>query len=151
MNESIRSGISGTAANDEAFVRRNTKYPFLIVRIFAAWYQRETIAVRVGPPAVEFVNRSCFIRHPAPFESDGTVSPACRELLLAGVLDAVRRGPFRMCVVWGPGICSYVETDGVFDSTVPPSGGVLPVELEFKPRGYEPDDPVADGPNPEST
>jgi hypothetical protein len=48
-------------------------YPYLVVRIFAAVYQREGIEIRVCPPAVEIVNRRCTVQHPEPFAAEGTV------------------------------------------------------------------------------
>jgi len=115
-------------------------------RTKTAIYQRERIAFRIGPPVVEFVNRRCSVQHPAPLETDGSVSLACRALLLFGVQDAVRRLPFRMCVVWAAKSCTYVEVDSMSDSDQPPSGGALPVELEFKPQHFEPTQPLPDGP-----
>jgi len=125
-------------------VASKPRYPYLVVRIFVAFYQRERIDIRVGPPAVEFVNRRCFVQHPAPVEDDGTVSAACRAVLIEGVQAAVRRLPFRMCVVWSERDCTYVETDAIFESAQPPCGGVQPVELDFQQQRYEPGDPVPD-------
>lgn len=140
MSEQVRCDLLGTVANDGIFNLSDRTYPYLIVRIFTAIYQRERIAFCIGPPVVEIVNRSCFVQHPAPFAADGTVSPACRALLLAGVQDAVRRLPFRMCVVWAAQACTYVETDSMFDSDQPASGGSQPIELQFKPQHFEPDE-----------
>jgi hypothetical protein len=36
---------------------RNEDFPYLVVRVFAALYQRERIRFAVGEPAVEIVNR----------------------------------------------------------------------------------------------
>jgi len=135
---------------DDAEVASSATYPYLVIRIFYAIYERERIRIRVGPPAVEFVNRRCFVQHPMPFAADGTVSPACRELLILGVQAAVRRLRFRMCIVWAESSCSYVETDRINESREPPSGGSAPgsapFELEFKPQRYEPAEASSDDP-----
>jgi len=118
--------------------RSHTNYPYLIIRVFAAIYQREYIEFRVGPPAVRIANRHCSVQHPAPFEITGKVSSACRALLIAGVQDAVRRLPFRMCLIWGEASCTYVETDSTDGSAYPPSGGCQMGELDFKAQHYPP-------------
>jgi len=125
-------------------------YPYLIVRVFAALYQPERIRIRVGMPAVDIVHGRCCVQHPSPFEPDGSISPACRLLLVAGVQDAVKRGPFRMSIVWAPRSCTFVETDGTHDSANPPSGGHQGLVLEFKAFHFSPDvrmarDPGFDG------
>jgi hypothetical protein len=132
------------AAIDDADVASTATYPYLIVRIFTAIYQRERIRIRVGSPAVEFVNRRCFVQHPVPFAVDGTLNSACRELLILGVQAAVRRLGFRMCIVWAESSCTYVETDRINESAEPLSGGSVPVELKFKPQHYEPIEPRGD-------
>lgn len=123
---------------DDVDIASAAQYPYLVVRIFTAIYQREHVRIRVGPPAVEFVNRRCFVQHPVPYAADGTLNPACRELLILGMQTAVRRLGFRMCIVWANSSCTYVETDRINESGEPPSGGSVPVELEFKPQLYRP-------------
>ena len=113
-------------------------YPYLVVRVFVAFYQREHIDFRVGSPAVHVAYRRSFVQHPAPFDANGIVSPACRALLIAGVQGAVRQLPFRMCIVWGANSCTYVEKDSIDESAHPPSGGSLPVALEFKAQHFKP-------------
>ena len=119
-------------------VDSHLRYPYLIIRVFAAFYQLEHIAIRFGPPAVDIANRHCFVQHPVPFKAKGILSSACRALLIAGVQDAVRRLPFRMCIVWAAESCTYVEPDSIDGSTHPPSGGFQPLELDFKAQHYRP-------------
>jgi hypothetical protein len=134
-NQNLRQADSST---------NTVTYPHLVVRIFAAVYQREGIEIRVGPPAVEIVNRRCAVQHPEPFAADGTISAACRALLIQGVQSAVRQLRFRICIVWAETRCTYVETDSTHEGTEPPSGGVLPGELAFMPQRYEPVQTLSD-------
>jgi hypothetical protein len=128
-----------TAANDD-LIGNAREYPYLVVRIFAAVYQREKIWVFKGPPAVDIVARRCFVQHLAPLLSDGTLSPDCRRLLVAGVEAAVRQlRSLRMCIVWAPTSCTYVQADSTFDSAEPPSGGDQGVYLQFAPQHYKPE------------
>lgn len=119
-------------------------YPHLVVRIYSAVYQREDIAIREGPPQVHIGYRSSSVQCPEPFMPDGQLSPSCRDLLIAGVVEAVPRLRFRMCLVWGPKQSTYVELDGTtFDSAGAPSGGLgsggvggraMPVEVQYDKR-----------------
>ena len=114
------------------------RYPHLIVRIMATVYQHQSIQIRVGTPKVEVVNGHCAVQHPAPFAADGTVGTACRALLIAGVQTAVRAVGLRMCIVWAPKDCTYVEANSIHEFAEPPSGGVRTVNFEFQPQRYEP-------------
>ena len=113
-------------------------YPYLIVRVFAAFYQREAVQVRVGSPEVEVARGRCAVQHPMPLAVDGTMGESCRTLLIQGVQAAVRQLRFQICIVWEETRCTYVEADSIREHTEPPSGGVPPSELEFKPQHYEP-------------
>lgn len=123
---------------------RAGRFPYLVIRFMAAVYQREDFAIHVGSERIHIGHRDSFIHHPRPFEDDGTVSPECRQALIAAVLAAVRKYRFRMCIVWAPGKCTFVEADGsANDSTDPPSGGIgtggvggapLPSDIEFDRR-----------------
>lgn len=116
-------------------------YPYLVVRMMAAVYQREQIEIRIGEPLVHVGYRSSFVSHPAPFDATNQFSAACRQLLIVGVLDAVRRTRFRICIVWASEECTFVERDGsVLEHDAPPSGGFgsggvggipLPTEIDF--------------------
>jgi len=99
----------------------------------SAVYQAEKIEVSHGKACAAVRFKMSFLRHPSPFKSDGQISDEARDLLLAEVLAAVRKTRFRMCVVWGPAWCSFVEADGSIRSSFePPSGGFpLPAPIEF--------------------
>ena len=108
-----------------------TQYPFLVVRIFSAFYQREQIEIRQGDPAVKIGAGKCYVQHPEPRLLNNDISDGCRTLLLAGVATAVNTTGFRMCIKWGEDTCSYVEHDGVInESSKSPSGGIaMPYKL----------------------
>lgn len=114
-------------------------YPRLVVRIFPAFYQRESIDIRVGPASVDVANRRCRVQHPTPRATDGSITAECRALLIAGVQAAVRRSNLRMCILWTPASCTYVEADTVIDAQEAPGGGEVPVNLQFEPQRYDPE------------
>ena len=109
------------------------RYPFIVVRLMSTVYQPEKVEVSHGEASSGVGFKTSFLRHPSPFKSDGQISDEARDLLLAAVLAAVRKTGFRMCVVWGPAWCSFVEADGSIKSSFdPPSGGVrLPFQITF--------------------
>lgn len=119
-------------ANDVELARTAT-YPHLIVRIYCAVYQRENIDVRIGAPAVGIkAGGRSYVQYPEPLNPNGTLSLACREMLIIGVQAAVRRLKFRMCLVWAPGISTYIEADSIINATGHPSGGwSLPSPIQF--------------------
>ncbi len=102
----------------------------------SAVYQPEKVEVSHGEASAGVGFKTSFLRHLSPFKSDGQISDEARDLLLAEVLAAVRKTRFRMCVVWGPAWCSFVEADGSIKSSFdPPSGGVhLPFQITFDER-----------------
>ena len=112
------------------------KYPYLIIRLMPAVYQRHQITVYRGEPLVKISHDKNFVRHPEPITDDGAITPDCRTFILNAILEVVKRGPFRMAVVWGQKEVSYVERDGsINESTEPPSGGVpLPNKIAFDQR-----------------
>lgn len=122
-------------------------YPYLVVRFMNAVYQREEIAIHKGPANMRVGFRDSFVHHPEPFDSDGSISPDCKRLMVAGTLEAIRRTGFRMCLVWTAHSCTFVEKDGsANDSDGPPSGGFgsggvggipLPRNLELEVRKNE--------------
>ena len=111
-------------------------YPYLVIRIYSAVYQRESIDIRQGDPSVHIGPRCTYVQHPSPWYPESELSLGARQLLLQGVSEAVTRLGFRMCVVWGKESCSFVERNGIInESTEPPSGGVaLPVKIAFDRR-----------------
>ena len=117
-------------------VNEDGKYPYLIIRLMPAVYQRHQINVFRGEPLVEIGHSKNLVQHPEPITDDGVITPGCRTLILDAVLEAVTRTKFRMAVVWGEKEASYVEPDGsINESTEPPSGGVpLPNKIAFDQR-----------------
>jgi hypothetical protein len=113
-----------------------TQYPYLVVRIFSAAYQRERIDIRQGKLAVQIGAGKCYVQHPEPRLINNDISEGCRALLLAGVSAAVNKTNFRMCIKWGEASCSFVECDGVInESSESPSGGIdMPSKLAFDQR-----------------
>ena len=103
----------------------NSSYPYLVVHLMSAIYQREGIAVRSGEPAAHIGHQDCFVHHPVPFSKDGSISQGCKEVLVAAGLDAVRRAQFRMCIVWAADSCTFLERDGSFLERAEPPSGVL--------------------------
>lgn len=109
------------------------RYPFIVVRLAGGVYQAEKVEVRRGALAVKVGHRKSFLCHPAPLRPDHQLCDEAKTLLLNEVLVAVRRTGFRMCVVWGPAWCTFVEPDGALNNSFdPPSGGFpLPAPLQF--------------------
>lgn len=105
----------------------DVSYPFIVIRLMNAVYQAETIRVRKGRASVSIRVGTSFLRHPEPLKADGQVSDEAKAMLNEAVLAAVRGTGFRMCLVWGPAWCSFVEPDGsIRNSFEPPSGGFSP-------------------------
>lgn len=101
-----------------------SRYPFVVVRLMSAMYQREDIAVHSGAPAAHIGHRDSYVHHPTPFSDDGSISEGCRAVLIAACLGAVKRTRLRMCIVWNAGSCTFLELDGsVRDSVDAPKGG----------------------------
>jgi len=122
-----------TQIPSEQLSNSTAEYPYLVVRIMNAVYQRERIDIRQGEPAVLIGAGKCYVQHPEPRTVGNEISEGCRALLLAAVSTSVDKTKFRMSVVWGKSSTSYVERDGVInESSVIPSGGVeLPNKLGF--------------------
>ena len=120
------------------------RFPYIVVHLMPTVYQREEIALRIGPPEARIGHRNSFIQHPSPYARNGAIGPECRQLLVAATLEAVQRTRFRMCVVWAPDDCTFVERDGsTKESDDPPSGGFgtggvggqpLPSDIQFDRR-----------------
>jgi hypothetical protein len=126
-------------------VERQTVYPYLVVRLMAAAYQREKISVRIGPQRAHIGFGDSHVHHPSPFETDGNLSAGCRTVLVLAALEATRRTRHRMCIVWSDNRCTFVELDGShLESTELPVAGFstqgvdgtsLPAGIEFDRRG----------------
>ncbi len=120
-------------------IGENREFPYIVVRVFTALYQREDIRLLVGPQAVSICAGRCYLQHPEPLLSNGTISPDCRRLLVEGVEAAVRNlKNLRMCIVWAPQSCTYVDVDRTSESASPPSGGDQGVRLQFAPQHHKP-------------
>lgn len=108
-------------------------YPILVIRLMHGVYQGEKVRVRRGPPSVSLKVSKSLLQHPKAFKANGQISQEARDLLVKAVLAAVRQTGFRICIVWGPAWCSFVEPDGsIKRSFEPPSGGFRlrsPVDL----------------------
>ena len=108
------------------------QYPYLVVRIHSAVYQREEIQLLTGEPAAHIWCKSSFARHPELSQDSREFPLQARTLLLNTVLEAVRQRRFRMCVVWAKGESTFVEADGSFNaSNDPPSGGLTMPSVAF--------------------
>lgn len=100
-----------------------TYYPHFIMRVSNV-AQRSPIEVRYGTPSVDICSDTPrygreYVQHPEPFDADGSLSMACRTLLIAAVQGAARRSEFQMqrCLVWSPTSCSYIEADGSINNS----------------------------------
>lgn len=107
-------------------------YPHLVTQVGIRIFQRTCIDVRIGPPeaCIWHPIHGNFVQHPKPFDADATLNMDCRTLLLVGVQDALKGSEFRMCVVWSPTSCSYVEVDGSIFETA--CGVALPARIAFE-------------------
>lgn len=111
---------------DTEGIEHNPRFPYLVIRWMAAVYGRKDFIFVVGDHKFSMNQRSIEVTHPAPFDHTEQIAADCKSLILKGVLEAVKTSRFRMCVVWGPKSCTYVESDGNFNhSSEPPSGGVV--------------------------
>ena len=90
-----------------------------------AVYQAEKIRVQWGPASALIAPHKSLLQHPEPVKPDGQINDEAKAMLIEAVLAAVRRTRFRMCLVWGPAWCSFIEPDGsIKNSFEPPSGGL---------------------------
>lgn len=116
-------------------------YPYLVIRLCPAVYQREEITISEGVPSARVAWRNTQLSHPAPYNSYGQITESAKAALIEGVLAAVRRTNFRMCIVWSKEACTFVERYGRIEhKDEPPSGGYgsggvggqpLPFEIAF--------------------
>ena len=108
-------------------------FPFIVIRLGAAVYQAEQVFLRRGPAHVSLAVDRSILQHPDPYNADGQISSKAKDLLIQAVQVAMRRTGFRMCLVWGPVWCSFVEPDGAINNSFdPPSGGyALVMDLDL--------------------
>ena len=128
----------GIDPEPEHFVRGDKGFPYLVVRIMAAVYQREAIAVHSGPAEGQVKHRGSFLSHPGVSEDGRTINNAARTYFETVVLEVVQRTGYRMCIVWAKDDCSFVERDGSIDRNLEaPSGGIwLRADLRSAGENY---------------
>ena len=99
-------------------------YPYVVIRIFSAFYQN--CEIHFDPDAVSVVCDQEELRWVIPAND---LDP--RQAALAAVRDQVDATGYRMCAVFGPEDCIYVEPDGRdVVSFKPPSGGISAAQLD---------------------
>lgn len=136
----VDCSVTDNCSESEAFSETlcpSHQEPHIVVRLMAAVYQREPIRIMQGPHArARIAPGHCFVVHPNPLDTRGSLTEECRGFLIEAVRNAVTTTRFRMCLVWAPTSCSFVEPDGsVRDSSEPPSGGFpLPFRIAFDDR-----------------
>lgn len=119
------SVVTDIPLKDSVSVDLGRSYPFLVVRLMSAVYQREHVTICQGPPIAHVGYHDTFVHHPFPYAADGSISRDCMRLMAEATLEAVQRTKFRMCLVWSKTHCTYVERDGTIrESHEPPSGGL---------------------------
>lgn len=109
-------------------------YPHLVMRASNV-VQRSSIDVRYGNPSVDIYDGTpdhdeTYVQHPKPFDADGTLSMACRTLLIAA--EQVRFRPdvrVEKCLVWSPTSCTYVGADDLINVS---AGVALPALVAFE-------------------
>jgi hypothetical protein len=99
-------------------------YPYVVVRIFSALYEKYEI--HFDPSAVLFV-----LDHDEQRWIIPTTDLDPRQAAIAAVRDQVTATGHRMCAVFGPKDCIYIEPDGSNVVSVrPPSGGLSSAQLD---------------------
>ena len=98
------------------------EFPYLIVRIMCGMWQREDIAIAAGEPEVYIGYFRSRVHCLNPLDDDGELTPACRQLLLDGTIEAATRLGFLMCLVWDAEHCTYCKREGgSYDADQPPA------------------------------
>lgn len=116
-------------------------YPYLVVRLMAAVYQREALAVKQGNPYAMVKHWGSYLSHPGVSADGKTIDTAAREYFEAAVLQMVQRTGFRMSIVWAKDECSFMEKDGSIERKLaPPSGGINAVIDYTRPPVSQLDD-----------
>ncbi len=103
----------------------SNNFPYLIIRIFCAVYQKVPIKMRTGPKKFSVQLKTCFIQTPNPYKTCGSLSDECKQVLFEAIQDAAKQMQFRMCIVWAKDDCLYLEPEGILiNSKEIPSGGL---------------------------
>jgi hypothetical protein len=80
------------------------------------------VVVETGHPHATIDPQAC-VRHPRPFDCNGSLTAEARELLVAAASTpgAMAKPPCLLCLVWGPHDCTFVDRDrGRVESDQPP-------------------------------
>src|SRR3712207_4987136 len=95
-------------------------YPYVVIRWVAAVYGRRPVSFASPLPGAEG-----YFLSPGYLDSAGMITEEGRTELERLVLADVKDTRLRMCVVYGPKDCVFIEPDGSLKtSESPPSGGV---------------------------
>jgi hypothetical protein len=126
---------AGTAPNADACARGEQGFPYIVIRLAAAVYQCERLAISRGTPSVRIAPKNSQLSHPGVDEASRSLNDDARRFLEVAVLGAVQRNGTRMSVVYSADECVYLERDSsVNRSSEPPSGGIS-FSLDFsRPR-----------------
>lgn len=106
--------------------RKGEAFPYLVIRLMAAVYQREAVAVHLGPARAMIKHKGSRLSHPGIAGDVKAISNASKAYFEAALVREVRRTKHRMCVVWGPDECTFVEPNGdILRKSEAPRGGLL--------------------------
>lgn len=106
--------------------RSGEAFPYFVVRLMAAVYQREIVTVDQGPALAVIKHKGSRLSHPGIADNSRAISDAAKSFFEAALVRQVRRTKHRMCVVWGPDECTFVEPNGdIQRKSAPPLGGFL--------------------------
>lgn len=130
MANLIRPLIGAGPAAD-ACARGEQGFPYIVIRLAAAVYQCERLALGHGSPSARIAHKNSQLIHPGVDEATGALDDDARRFLEVTALNAVQKFGFRISVVYAAEDCVFLEPDGSINwSKEPPSGG-LPLTVEF--------------------
>lgn len=111
------------------------EYPYVVVRFMAAVYGRRAVLFHGEQPSLSG-NRPVVV--PTRRPTNGQCSLKLRQQIALSVLADVQRSKLRMCCVFGPSDCVFVEPDGSFNAgNEPPSGGVRLEAVKKRQRSLD--------------
>jgi len=130
MANSIRP-LKGVGPAADGCARGEQGFPYIVIRLAAAVYQCERLALSHGSPSARIAHKNSQLIHPGVDEATGALDADARWFLEITALNAVQKFGFRTSVVYAADDCVYLEPDGSINrSKEPPSGGV-PLTVEF--------------------
>ena len=98
------------------------KYPYVVIRWMAAVYGSRDVIIDTD---IRDQAKGSFLLPPDAVLQNGQIADSGRKLLLDQIMRDVVDSGFRMCAVFGPSDCVFIEPDGTFKvSKDPPSGGI---------------------------